>query len=99
MRGLKVQCDRVGLGSSAWNLAAPLDGGQHVEVSTSGKRAWRRQLRFKNESDAQVLDVPALEDLAGGATLFIVGRSRASGERDTGGVTAPRLAVGAGPQG
>jgi hypothetical protein len=53
---------------------------------------------FDNGNIATILGVAGGVLVAGGATLFIVGRSR-SGERDTGSKAAPRLTVGMGPLG
>ena len=61
--GLVVRRDGVELGHGVWNLAVPLDGGPHlVEVTATGKRTYQQRVVLRNESDQQLIEVPALED-------------------------------------
>jgi hypothetical protein len=62
--GLEVRRDGAVQGSGAWNVVVPIDAGEHViEVSASGKAAWRSTASVKMEADAAVVTVPPLTTL------------------------------------
>lgn len=59
--GLEIKRDGTTLGSGAWNVVVPVDGGQHVvEASAPGRVTWRATADVKTEGDAAVLAVPML---------------------------------------
>lgn len=63
--GLEIKRDGATLGSGAWNVVVPVDGGEHmVEVTAPGKARWRGTVNVKVEGDAAVLTVPMLQGAA-----------------------------------
>jgi serine/threonine-protein kinase len=67
--GLEIRRDGVELGRGAWNVAVPMDGGEHVlEVRATGKSPWQGAMTVKTESDAVVFQVPPLRDAPKPAT-------------------------------
>lgn len=63
LAGLQIRRNTVELGPGAWNIAVPVDGGEHaVEVKANGKSPWRATVTVKAASDEVVLDVPPLKD-------------------------------------
>jgi hypothetical protein len=64
--GLEIKRDGATLGSGAWNVVVPVDGGKHaVEVSAPDKITWRGTAEVKAEGDAIVLEVPVLSAVSG----------------------------------
>jgi len=62
LSGLEIRRDGVVLGRGAWNVAVPVDGAEHsIDVTAPGKVAWQGKVVVKAESDAAVLEIPALQ--------------------------------------
>lgn len=61
--GLEVRRNGVALGEGAWNVASPIDGGQHkIEVSAPGKKPWKVTVTVSVENDAARVAVAVLPD-------------------------------------
>lgn len=61
LSGLQIRWAGVELGTGAWNVAVPIDGGEHrIEVTAPGKETWQASVTVKNEGDVAVLEVPPL---------------------------------------
>jgi hypothetical protein len=61
--GLELQCDRIVLGETSWNLDVPLDPGDHrIEATAPGKKPWTVMVTLGEDADRQELVVPPLVD-------------------------------------
>jgi hypothetical protein len=59
--GAEVQRDEVRLGNESWNVAVPVDGGEHhITAQAPGMTPWSASVLVKQERDAVVLAVPEL---------------------------------------
>jgi len=62
--GLELRIDGAVIGSGAFGVAVPVDGGEHrVEASAPGKKHWQQLTTVKVEADAVRVSIPVLEDL------------------------------------
>jgi hypothetical protein len=60
--GLSVSIDGAPLGKAAWDVAAPIDPGNHeIEANAPGKLPFRATLKLA-PAEARTLEVPALDD-------------------------------------
>lgn len=59
--GIEIRRDGVALGQGAWNVAVPIDGGEHsVEVTAPARQPWQRRIAVNSERDVAVITVPLL---------------------------------------
>lgn len=59
--GLEIQRDGVSLGEGAWNVAVPVDPGQHwVSATAPGKVAWKQAIQIAQDPTSVAVEVPDL---------------------------------------
>ncbi len=70
IEGIEVKRNGVALGEGAWNVASPIDGGQHqIEVTAPGKQPWKVNVTVSIENDAARVAVAVLPDAPKEATV------------------------------
>jgi hypothetical protein len=63
LNGLQVTRNGVVLGASSFNVAAPVDGGDHtIEVTAPGKSVWSVTVHIPNERAQETVAIGVLED-------------------------------------
>jgi hypothetical protein len=76
LAGVEIRRDGIVLGGGAWNVAVPVDGGEHVvAVTAPGKITWQGTSVVKAQSDRAVLEVPALQPAPAGPSRAPESRS------------------------
>jgi hypothetical protein len=105
--GLVVKRDGAVVGQSAWQTAVPVDPGEHkVEASAIGKKSFLATVNVGPDGDKKTVEIPALENDAGGtgtagsATMIAPGTERSGlSQMQIGGISvgaAGLVAVGVG---
>ncbi len=60
--GMVVTRDGEAIGSAAWGMDVPMDGGLHViEASAPGRRPWRREVHLAARAGSAAVEIPELE--------------------------------------
>jgi serine/threonine-protein kinase len=60
--GLEVRRDGLAIGAAQWEVAVPVDLGEHaVSASAPGRRAWHETVRITRSNERASVTVPALE--------------------------------------
>ena len=61
VEGLEILRNGVAIDAAEWNVAIPVDGGEHkVDASAAGFEAWTTTVTVNKERDRQMVDVPKL---------------------------------------
>lgn len=59
--GLEIKRDSVALGPGGWNLATPINGGNHqIDVSAPGREPWTQSIEIAPEQATAVVRLPIL---------------------------------------
>jgi serine/threonine-protein kinase len=62
--GLTVRRDGAELAAASWNIAYPIDSGEHVvEAEAPGRSPWRGTIAIRDGATSQTVRVPVLEPL------------------------------------
>jgi hypothetical protein len=63
--GMKIELDGVAIDPATWNVATPIDGGEHaIAVTARGHRPWRTTVRVPAENGRIDVEIPRLEPVA-----------------------------------
>jgi hypothetical protein len=63
--GLVVRVNGVRLGPASWQVASPVDGGEHVvQASAPGKRSWTQRVQVEGDGRLFEVEIPELIDVS-----------------------------------